>query len=140
MSRGLQELSRYYQLMIPRGVFAEIQKPPGKEMLEMLVKKQTIQIVEVDQTKAAQLQKEYPQLHLGECEVIALAMSYNDTSKIYILSDDSKARKIFRNLNFGWTEQLLDIMERKSMIRSEMYKIKMKRLGNSRFYSRSKRM
>lgn len=119
--------------MIPRGVFAEIQKPPGKEMLEMLVKKQTIRIVEVDQTKAAQLQKEYPQLHLGECEAIALAMSYNDTSKIYILSDDSKARKIFRNLNFSWTEQLLDIMERKSMIRSEMYKIKMKRLGNSCF-------
>lgn len=118
---SLQELSKHYQLVIPEGVFAEIQKPPGKNMLKMLVKKRTIQIVKVDQNKAAQLQKEHPQLHLGECEAIAFAMSNNGTRKTYILSDDLKARKIYQNFNFGWTEQLLDIMKRKNMIKSEVY-------------------
>lgn len=137
---SLQELSKYYQLLIPHGVYAEIQKPPGKQMLEMLIKKQTIQIVEVDQNKATQLQKLYPQLGRGECEAIVLAMSSNDPSNTCILSDDSKARKIFQSINFSWTEQLLDIMKTKNMIKSEMYQIKLKRLQKSHFYSRSKRV
>lgn len=136
----LEELSKYYKLMIPEGVFAEIKKPPGKEMLNTLVKKRTIQIVKVDQNKAAQLLKEHPQLHLGECEAIAFAMSHNSTSKIYILSDDSKARKIFQNFSFSWTEQLFDIMKGKGMIKSEVYDVKMKQLQNSPFYSRSRRV
>lgn len=137
---SLQELSKYYQLLIPHGVYAEITKPPGKQMLDMLVKKQTIQIVEVDQNKAAQLQKEYPQLGRGECEAILLAMSSNDTSTTYILSDDLKARKIFQSFNFRWTQELLKFMKTKNMIKSEMYEIKLERLRKSNFFFRGKRV
>ena len=135
----LQELSKYYQLIIPEGVVIEIRRSPGKEMLKELIKKKNIQIVKVDHNRTIQMQKEHPQLHSGECEVMTLAMSHADSKQISVVSDDLKVRKIFQNFNFSWTEQLLDVMKDKGMLEPNTYESKMNRLSKSPFYSRSKK-
>lgn len=136
---SLVTLSKHYELIIPEGVAAEIKKQPGKGYLQNLAKRRVIQIVQVDQNLVKKIQNEHPQLHQGECEAIAYVESYSGSKKIYIISDDSKARKIFQKLNFKWTEQLLDIMKKKGLIDPSIYAEKMKKLANSPFYSRSKK-
>jgi predicted nucleic acid-binding protein len=138
---SLRELSKYYQLIIPEGVETEIQRSPGREMLQELVKENIVRIVKLQSARATQIQNEFPQLHLGECEAIALAELFQIENKIYILSDDRKARKLFPDFRFRWTEQVLDFMEKKGIIGSGVHHSKTNTLQNSSFYSsRSKKL
>ncbi len=43
-SDGIMELSKHYEIIIPKGVADEIKKSPGKEMLQDLVKQKAIKI------------------------------------------------------------------------------------------------
>jgi predicted nucleic acid-binding protein len=136
---GLEALSKHYEIIIPAEVAAEITRSPGKEMLENLAKRKVVKIVEVDQQITSQVMRESPQLHQGECEAIAYAQTYSGEKKVCIVSDDSKARKIFQKLNFKWTERLLDIMKEKGIIDPVEHASKMKLLQNSPFYSRNRK-
>jgi predicted nucleic acid-binding protein len=136
---GLEALSEYYEIIIPAGVAAEITRSPGKEMLEDLAKREVVKIVEIDQQIISQVMSESPQLHQGECEAIAYAQAYTGEKKVCIVSDDSKARKIFQKLNFKWTERLLEIMMEKGLIDDSTYEAKTRKLQESPFYSKDKR-
>lgn len=136
---SLEALSKHYEIIIPEGVADEIKKSPGKEILQNLEKHKVVKIVKVDQQIATQITNGHPQLHQGECEAIACAQTYRGEKKVCIVSDDSKARKIFQKLNFKWTERLLDIMKEKGIIDSEKYASKINLLQNSPFYSRSRK-
>ncbi len=133
---GLEQLSKYYEIIIPQGVADEITKSPGKEILQDFAKRKVVQIVNVDPEKVTQVQNENPQLHQGECEAIVCAQTYTGEKKICIVSDDSKARKIFQMLNFEWSERLLDIMKEKGIIDSYTHSSKIDKLKKSAFYSR----
>lgn len=133
---SLSKLAKYHRLLIPEGVYNEIKKPPGKHTLDRLVKEAAIKIVKPNPVDVIAIQNEHPQLHLGECEVIAFVLSYSGSEKIYILSDDLMARKKYPQFDFGWTEQLLDIMKERKWIESIIHKEKMKLLSQSPFYTR----
>ena len=137
---GLIELSKHYEIIIPEGVASEIHNSPGKETLQGLAQRRIVKIVKVDPQRTAQIQNESPQLHLGECEGIAYVQAYSGEKKICIVSDDSKARRIFPMLNFKWTERLLDIMKEKGIIDARTHASKMEKLQNSTFYSRSRKV
>lgn len=136
---SLYELSKYYKLIISEGVFKEIRKPPGKAILQDMINRKIIELVKVDIDKVTQIQNEYPQLHLGECEAITFAMLQKEQKNLYILSEDLKARKIFQNFNFSWTEQLLDVMKEKGIVNASIYKEKIDNLRKSPFYSSERR-
>lgn len=131
---GLRNLSKHYKLIVPKGVASEIRKQPGKKLLEDLQREKVLDLVSVDQQKLNEIQNENPQLHLGECEAITYAKFLSGTQKVCILSDDLKARKKFPNLNFKWTERLLDIMKEKGLIDESDYKKKIQILQSSSFY------
>lgn len=135
---GLVKLSSNHKILIPKGVADEIKKPPGKEMLLDLHKQGVVKIVIVDQSMVSQMSKEYPQLHRGECEAVLLAQSQAGRKAACVVSDDSKARKIFHTLDFKWTEELLEIMRKRGMLDEHTYNIKNDRLQNSTFYCRRK--
>jgi len=137
---GITELSKYYEIVIPEGVANEIKKSPGKEMLQDLAKHKAVKIIKVDQSKVNQILNEHPQLHRGECEAIAFMQMYSGEKKACIVSDDSKARKIFQKLNFKWTERLLDIMKERGIIDSDIHASISDKLQNSAFYSRRKKL
>ena len=134
---GLELLSKHYKLIIPQGVVDEITKNPGKEKLALLAKKGIVKIVNVDKNLAASIQNAHPQLHSGECEVIAYTIKTDH--KNCIVSDDSRARNFFQTLNFKWTERLLDIMKEKGIIDEKTHESKMAKLEKSSFYSRRQR-
>ena len=134
---GLELLSKQYKLIVPQGVASEIKKEPGKTLLEKLVGKKIVNIVEVDHDLATKIQKSHPQLHSGECETIAYALSTDH--KNCVVSDDLKARSFFQKLNFKWTERLLDIMKEKGMIDPNEHESKMKLLQNSPFYFKGRK-
>jgi len=136
---GLEKLSRHYEIIIPEGVVGEITRSPGKEVLQDLANRKVVKIVKVDQQATSKVMNAYPQLHLGECEVITYAQTYAGEKKTCIVSDDSKARKIFQKLNFKWTERLLDIMKEKGIIDPKEHEAKTKLLENSPFYSRNRK-
>ena len=133
---GLVELSKHYSLFVPTGVACEIKKSPGKERLKKLVDDKVITIVSVPEDKVQRMVREYPQLHRGECEAIIWTSSQTTEKKICILSDDTKARKMFVSLNFKWSERLLDIMLEKKLISPDNYTQKKVKLSNSSFYGR----
>ena len=133
---GLEQLSKYYEIIIPQGVADEITKSPGKEILQDFAKQKVVKIVNVDPEKVTQIQNENPQLHRGECEAIVYGQTYAGEKKICIVSDDSMARKLFQMLNFKWTERLLDIMREKGIIDSDTHSSKIDKLKKSAFYSR----
>ncbi len=133
---GIIELSKKTRIIVPEGVAREIVRPPGREVLLDLAKRGIVEIVKVDQAGVCQISDEYPQLHRGECEVISFVQKH--TGDLHVVSDDSKARKIFQTLNFMWTEELLDAMRKAGTISEDNYKIKRQRLQNSAFYSRRK--
>lgn len=133
---GLVKLSNRYKILIPQGVADEITKSPGKEMLQRLDKQGVVNIKKVDPEKISLMSKEYPQLHRGECEAVLLAQSCKGIKKVCIVSDDSKARKIFSTLNFKWTEELLTVMKREGVFDIDTYNIKKLKLKNSPFYNR----
>lgn len=135
---GLIKLSNSCEILIPRGVADEIRKPPGKMMLRDLYDRGVVKIVIVDQVMASQMSKEYPQLHRGECEAVLLAQLHADRKKTYVVSDDSKARKIFHTLEFKWTEELLATMRKKGILDERTYNIKNSKLQNSTFYCRKR--
>lgn len=135
---GLEKLSKHHELIIPKGVASEIKKQPGRRRLDDLAKRDIIKIINVDQNESNRIQNLHPQLHLGECEVISYVEKYAGTKKICIVSDDSKARKLFQKLNFKWTERLLGIMKEKGIIDPIEYDEKMEKLNQSPFYSRSR--
>jgi len=135
---SMEVLSKHYELVVPEGVAAEIRKQPGKEHLDNLSRRGIVNIVRIDQSLVQKIQNEHPQLHRGECEAIAFVESYSGPKKICIVSDDSKARKIFQKLNFKWTERLLDIMKEKGLIDHSKYDEKTAKLAESPFYSRSR--
>lgn len=130
------ELSKRTKIIVPEGVAHEIVRPPGKETLLDLAKRGIVEIVKVDQATVCRILDEYPQLHRGECEAIALVQEH--VGERHVVSDDSRARKIFQTLNFMWTEELLDTMRKAGTISEDIYKIKHQRLQNSAFYSRRK--
>jgi predicted nucleic acid-binding protein len=136
---SLEALAKHYEIIIPEGVAGEITKSPGKETLHDLAKHKVVNIVKVDQQRTNQIMSGHPQLHKGECEAISYAQTYRGEKKVCIVSDDSKARKIFQKLNFKWTERLLDIMKEKGIIDSEKHASKIRLLQNSPFYSRSRK-
>ena len=138
-SEGITKLSKHYEIIIPEGIADEIKKSPGKEILQDLAKQKVVKIVKVDQSKVDRILNEHPQLHRGECEVIAFMHTYSGEKKACIVSDDSKARKIFQMLNFKWTERLLDIMKEKGIIDYETHSSKSDKLRNSAFYSRRRK-
>lgn len=135
---GFTKLSTSHEIIIPKGVADEIKKQPGRDMLRELTIQGTVKIVTVDQSKVSQITREYPQLHRGECEAIVFAQSQEFQSKVCLVSDDSKARKLFYRLHFKWTEELLDIMKRSGMLDAHTYALKRQRLQNSAFYSMKK--
>lgn len=135
---SMEVLAKHYDLIVPEGVAAEIRKQPGKGHLLNLSRRGIVNIVQVDQSLVQKIQNEHPQLHQGECEAIAFVESYSGPKKTCIVSDDSKARKIFQKLNFKWTERLLDIMKEKGLIDPSKYDEKMAKLAESPFYSRSR--
>lgn len=135
---SMECLSKHYELIIPEGVASEIKKQPGKGHLQNLSKQGIVKIIRVDQNIVNRIQNEHPQLHQGECEAIAFVESYKGGKKACIVSDDTKARKIFQKLNFKWTERLLDIMKEKGMIDNSDYDKKREKLSESPFYSRSR--
>ncbi len=134
---GIEQLSKHCEIIIPQGVADEITKFPGKKILKGFADRKVVKIVKVDQEKVTQIQNEHPQLHAGECEAIVYAQEYSGKKKLCIVSDDSKARKIFLMLNFKWTERLLDIMKEKGIIDSNTHSSKIDKLQNSAFYSRT---
>lgn len=73
---GIAQLSEHYEVMIPEGVQREITKSPGREMLQDLVEQGAVRVVGVDQMRVTRLRDEYPQLHMGECEVIVLMQTH----------------------------------------------------------------
>lgn len=135
---GLIKLSHSCEILIPKGVADEIRRPPGKRMLRDLHDQGVVKIVIVDQAMVSQMSKEYPQLHRGECEAVLLAQLQADGKKACVVSDDSKARKVFYTLEFKWTEELLDIMRKKGMLDERTYNLKNSRLQNSAFYCRKR--
>lgn len=135
---GLVKLSNSHEILIPKGVADEIKRPPGKEMLLDLYRQGVVKIVIVDQPRVSQMSKEYPQLHRGECEAVLLAQSQVDRKTACVVSDDSKARKVFHTLDFKWTEELLAIMRKRGMLDEHTYNIKNNRLQKSPFYCRRK--
>ncbi len=134
---GLELLSKHYKLIIPQGVVDEITKEPGKTRLEKLEEKNVVNVVKVDHDLATKIQKSYPQLHSGECEAIAYALSTDH--KNCVVSDDLKARSFFQKLNFKWTERLLEIMKERGIIDEATHNSKIEKLEKSPFYSRSQR-
>lgn len=136
---GLKTLSSHYRLVVPQGVADEIKKSPGKELLRNLVKNGAIRIEATNSQLVAQIEKENPQLHRGECEVIAFAESFDGDDDVYLLSDDRLARRKFQNLNFKWTEELMEHMKARGMIDSATYDTKIKELYNSPFYHSERR-
>ena len=135
-SDGIIKLSKHYEIVIPEGVVGEIKRSPGKEILQDLIRQNIVTIVKVDQPKVDRILKEHPQLHRGECEVIGFMQECSGKKKACIVSDDSKARKIFQMLNFKGTERLLDIMNEDGIIDDKTYTSKSEKLYNSAFYSR----
>ena len=102
---GLVKLSKHYEIVIPEGVVNEIKKEPSKVMLQNLIKRQIVRIVKVDQSHLSQLLKMYPQLRQGECEAIVFMQAYSGSKKTCIVSDDLKAKTIFKQLNFKGTSR-----------------------------------
>lgn len=131
---GLELLSEHYKLIIPQGVADEITKEPGKTRLAKLKEKKVVSVVRVDEDLATKIQKSHPQLHSGECEAIAYALSTDHNN--CIVSDDGKARNFFQKLNFKWTEKLLEIMKEKAIIDDATFNSKKEKLEKSSFYSR----
>lgn len=131
---ALTKLANDCDILIPRGVADEIIRSPGKEMLQDLHRQGTVKIVEVDQTRVSQISKEYPQLHRGECEAVLLAQSSKSVEKTYVVSDDSKARKIFCMLDFKWTSELLIYMKENRILDEITYNAKNQILQKSPFY------
>lgn len=131
---GLELLSKYYKLIIPQGVADEITKEPGKTRLAKLKEKKAISVVKVDNDLATKIKKSHPQLHSGECEAIAFALSTDH--KNCVVSDDLKARSFFQKLNFKWTERLVEIMKEKGIIDDATHNSKIEKLEKSSFYSR----
>ena len=133
-SEGIVELSKHYEIIIPEGVVAEVKKPPGKEMLQRLMKQKTVKIVTADPVRVKQIIKEYPQLHIGECEVITIVQMHDVRRKDCIVSDDLSVRKKFQTLNIKGTEKLLYIMRKEGIIDDETHILKSHKLQNSTFY------
>lgn len=113
---GIITLSKHHKIIIPEAVAGEIKKSPGKERLRKLAEQKVVEIVKIDQTMVEQILREYPQLHKGECEAIAYMQSHFREKKDCIVSDDLKARKIFKTLNFQWTREMLDAMRAEGTI------------------------
>lgn len=134
---GLVELSKYYKLIVPTGVALEIIKPHTKSIFNDLVSKKILLIVKVDPDHALTIQNENPQLHIGECEVIAFAIEHS-SEKAYLLSDDLKARKLFKNLNFKWTEEVMQFMKERNIIDNETYNKRIEVLKKSTFHYKGK--
>lgn len=136
---GLELLSKHYCIIVPEGVAAEIKKSPSKALFKGLVDKGMVQLTKVDPAASQQIQSENPQLHLGECEVIAFALARNPGQPTaYLLSDDKVARNKFPSLNFKWTEELLKHMEKKAIIDRGTYDKKINQLRSSSFYYRGR--
>jgi predicted nucleic acid-binding protein len=131
---GLKALSKHYKLIVPEAVSAEIKKSPGKELLRDMVRENIVTIEKVNLARTTQIQNEYPQLHTGECEVIAFAESRVGPEKVILLSDDRVARNKFPNLNFKWTEELMEHMKVKGIIDPNTYDKKLNELQKSPFY------
>lgn len=133
---GLVLLSKHYEIIVPEGVDKEIKKPATRSAFEILIKNKVISVVKVNQEKALEIQRENPQLHPGECEVIAFAIEH-EGKKMNLLSDDSKARSLFKDLNFRWTQEVLSFMKDRDIISIDTYNEKLEELKNSSFYFKS---
>lgn len=131
---GLEALSKRYKLVVPQAVADEIKKAPGRQLLRNLAKKGVVRIESVDPKIVEQIEKENPQLHKGECEVIAFAQSFDADDDVYLLSDDRLARNKFQNLNFKWTEELMNHMKARGIIDPATYDSKINELHHSPFY------
>lgn len=131
---GLEVLSKRYKLVVPQAVADEIKKAPGRQLLRNLAKKGVVRIESVDTKIVEQIEKENPQLHKGECEVIAFAQSFDGEDDVYLLSDDRLARNKFQNLNFKWTEELMNHMNARGIIDPATYDSKINELHHSPFY------
>lgn len=133
---SLEVLSKYEKLVILKGVVDEITKSPEKEILKELIKNKVISSVDAGSQLKNRIEKENIILHSGECECIAYAIMNHSNPNLSILSDDSKARKKFKNLKFTWTEDLLEKMNRDDLIDQKTFDQKTQDLSNSPFYSK----
>ena len=133
---GIIKLSESYEIIIPEGVVNEIKKPPGKEMLQQLIKQGAVRKVNVDQQKVHQILADYPQLHVGESEVIVFRQMYSGRERCCIVTDDRQVRKTFKEFNFKWTEEILGMMKKKGIINNKVYVSKTNKLNKSKFFSR----
>ncbi len=136
---GFESLSKKYKLYIPAGVAAEVTKQPTKEKLSLLIEKNLVKIVEVDQAAIKWMMGMHPQLGRGECEAIIYAEAQGNTGKICIVSDDKKARSKFGKLNFKWTERLIQLMKEDGMIDEQTHAKLMEKLGQSAFYYKGRK-
>ena len=133
---SLKILSKKEQLVVPLGVVDEITKSPEKEILNVLINNKFLSSVEVEPQLKNRIEKENITLHGGECECIAYAIINNSDPNLTILSDDSNARKKFKNLKITWTEDLLEKMNSDNLIDQKTFDQKTKELSNSPFYSK----
>ncbi len=130
---SLEVLSKIESVVIPQEVVDEIIKEPEKSIIQKLIEDNKITKIVIDVNKRKMIENTNIGLHLGECACITHAL---DNSKSKIISDDRKARKKFQNLNFVWTEELLEDMKENRMISDKKYTKKLELLDKSPFYSK----
>lgn len=128
-------LAKKYTIVVPEGVASEITKQPGKSRLQKLARQRSIKITKLTpkaQTLATRFMDDHPFLHKGESEAVAL--SKTEYRRACIVSDDKRARRLFRMLKFEWTREILCIMQENGMISAEAHAEKIARLDASGFY------
>ena len=122
-------------IVVPEGVASEITKQPGKGLLQKLVGQGSVKMAKLTpdaQALSARLMKDHPLLHRGESEAIALSKTEYRLARI--VSDDKKARNLFKTLKFEWTREILCMMQENGMISAEAHAEKIARLDGSGFY------
>lgn len=119
--------------ILPIEVVDEIIKEPEKSIIQKLIDDKKITKITINVNKRKMIENANIGLHLGECACITYAM---DNIESKIISDDRKARKKFKNLNFVWTEELLDNMKEDEMISDKKHTKKLELLDKSPFYSK----
>ncbi len=135
---GLRILARAYRLIVPRGVVAEIRKPPASDRLDRLIRDRVITVMSAPAERVVSLGEAFIELGAGERECVSLFESLPRTEGDRLVTDDSRIRKRVPGSHYVWTQELLRYMCRRGLLDAESTQGLLRRLESSTFYSHRK--
>jgi len=125
-----------YKLTIPSSVYAEIKRPTFKTLMRS-VNDGIIEILDpIPTNEIKKLKDRYPNLKVGELEVILWGAKMGlQKKKYYCVLDDEAARKVAtrKNIVFTGTLGLIKFLERRRAINRERSESIIEQLKQTRF-------